>query len=86
MAEIRDYVHRKTKGGIAIDVFDMGYGTSLEEAQDNKMSLICEKLQLKAGDSYLVPPGHLPTVPVDTVMVEFSQDPTYSSKEFIAKK
>jgi cyclopropane fatty-acyl-phospholipid synthase-like methyltransferase len=28
-------------------------GTSLEEAQDNKMSLICEKLQLKAGDSYL---------------------------------
>jgi cyclopropane fatty-acyl-phospholipid synthase-like methyltransferase len=28
-------------------------GTTLEEAQDNKMSLICEKLQLKKGDEYL---------------------------------
>ena len=30
--ELVNYTHRETKGGIVIDVFDMRYGSSLEEA------------------------------------------------------
>ena len=40
---------------------------------------------VRAGDIYLVEPGHLPIITEDAVMVEFSQDPTYTSKEFINK-
>merc|ERR1719162_1895378 len=39
-----------------------------------------------AGDSYFIPPGHLPEFDVDTVSVEFSQDQTFTSKDFIEKK
>jgi len=35
---------------------------------------------IKAGQSYLIPPGHLPVMDKDAVMVEFSQDPTYSAE------
>eukprot|EP00277_Geminigera_cryophila_P009649 CAMPEP_0179405780 /NCGR_PEP_ID=MMETSP0799-20121207/488_1 /TAXON_ID=46947 /ORGANISM="Geminigera cryophila, Strain CCMP2564" /LENGTH=123 /DNA_ID=CAMNT_0021176689 /DNA_START=274 /DNA_END=645 /DNA_ORIENTATION=- len=40
------------------------------------------KKTVKAGETYYVPPGHLPTVPMDTVMIEFAQDTTYTSEEF----
>ena len=40
---------------------------------------------IKAGESYFVPPGHLPILEKDAVMIEFSQDQTYG-KEFIEKK
>jgi len=40
---------------------------------------------VKAGTSYLIPPGHLPVMEKDAVMVEFSQDPTYTSKEVMDK-
>ena len=33
---------------------------------------------IKAGQSYLIPPGHLPVMDKDAVMVEFSQDETYA--------
>ena len=33
---------------------------------------------IKAGQSYLIPPGHLPVMDKDAVMVEFSQDATYA--------
>lgn len=29
-------------------------GTTLEEAQDNKMSLIADRLQIQKGDKYLL--------------------------------
>merc|ERR1719473_1444745 len=38
---------------------------------------------IKAGESYYVPPGHAPVMEQDAVMVEFSQDPTYTSKSFV---
>ena len=38
---------------------------------------------ISAGETYYVPPGHIPIVEEDTVMVEFSQDTTYTSKEFL---
>ncbi len=33
---------------------------------------------VKEGESYLVGPGHLPQIDKDTIMIEFSQDPTWS--------
>lgn len=33
---------------------------------------------IRAGETYLVPPGHLPVMSEDAVMVEFSQDTTYT--------
>merc|ERR1719263_1523878 len=44
------------------------------------------KRVIKAGETYLVPPGHLPIIEKDTVMIEFSQDTTYTNKEFLEKK
>ena len=38
---------------------------------------------INAGESYLVPPNHLPIIEEDTVMIEFSQDTTYTNKDFI---
>jgi len=35
------------------------------------------KFTIKAGESYLVPPGHRPVMDEAAVMVEFSQDPTW---------
>ncbi len=34
---------------------------------------------VKAGESYFVPPGHLPVMNKAAVMIEFSQDETYTS-------
>jgi len=36
------------------------------------------KKTVKAGESYLVPPGHRPIMDKATVMIEFSQDPTWT--------
>lgn len=41
---------------------------------------------IKPGQSYYVPPGHLPIIPMDTVFVEFSQDETYTNEKFAAAK
>ena len=41
---------------------------------------------IKAGDTYLVPPGHLPIINKKSVMIEFSQDTTYTNKDFIENK
>ena len=38
---------------------------------------------IKAGESYFVPPGHLPVMTKGAVMVEFSQDETYTNKAFV---
>lgn len=43
------------------------------------------KKTVRAGESYYVPPGHIPHIPEDTVMIEFSQDTTYTNEEFIKK-
>ena len=40
---------------------------------------------IKAGESYLIPPGHLPVMDKDAVMIEFSQDQTYTNEKFMAK-
>lgn len=34
---------------------------------------------VKEGEAYLIPPGHRPKIEKDAVMVEFSQDPTYTA-------
>jgi len=47
-------------------------GSMLIKMQDGSEKLI------KAGESYLVPPGHLPILTERAVMVEFSQDTTYT--------
>ena len=43
------------------------------------------KQTVSAGDAYYVPPGHIPIINKHTVMIEFSQDTTYSNKKFINK-
>jgi len=40
---------------------------------------------IKAGESYFIPPGHLPVMDKDAVMIEFSQDQTYTNEKFMAK-
>ena len=41
---------------------------------------------IKAGETYyLVPPGHIPIMNEDAVMVEFTQDTTYTNAEVQAK-
>ena len=44
--------------------------------QDGTEQTIC------AGETYFVPPGHLPVIEQDTVMIEFSQDTTYTNETF----
>ena len=39
----------------------------------------------QAGETYLVPPGHIPIMNEDAVMVEFTQDTTYTNAEVQAK-
>jgi len=41
--------------------------------------------QINAGDTYLVLPEHIPEFVEDTVMIEFSQDSTYTNKDFLEK-
>lgn len=43
-------------------------------------------MTIKAGESYFVPPGHIPIIEEKTVMIEFSQDKTYTSDEFLNKQ
>ena len=38
--------------------------------------------KVSAGETYFVPPGHLPVIEQDTVMIEFSQDTTYTNETF----
>lgn len=44
-----------------------------------------EKQTINAGDAYYIPPGHIPIINTGAIMIEFSQDTTYTSKEFIDK-
>merc|ERR1712224_33461 len=44
------------------------------------------KKTVKAGETYFVPPGHLPIIEKGAVMVEFAQEQVYQSKEFLEKK
>lgn len=37
---------------------------------------------VRAGETYFIPPGHVPEFPLDTVMLEFSQDTTYTDPRF----
>ena len=39
----------------------------------------------QAGETYLVPPGHIPVMNEDAVMVEVTQDTTYTNAEVQAK-
>ena len=41
---------------------------------------------IKAGETYFVPPGHIPIIEEKTVMIEFSQDTTYTNKKFLEKE
>ena len=38
---------------------------------------------INAGETYFVPPGHIPILEERSVMIEFSQDTTYTNKEFV---
>mmetsp|Transcript_3769 Transcript_3769/g.9180 ORF Transcript_3769/g.9180 Transcript_3769/m.9180 type:complete len:132 (-) Transcript_3769:1393-1788(-) len=38
---------------------------------------------INAGETYMVPPGHLPVLTENAVMVEFSQDTTYTNDKFV---
>lgn len=49
------------------------------EMQDGSIKTI------KAGETYFVPAGHIPVFEEKTVMIEFSQDTTYTNKEFLSK-
>ena len=40
---------------------------------------------IKAGETYLVPPGHIPIMNEDAVMVEFTQDTTYTNDTTMKK-
>ena len=40
---------------------------------------------ISAGETYFVPPDHIPIIEEKTVMIEFSQDTTYTNKEFLEK-
>ena len=42
-------------------------------------------IRAQAGETYLVPPGHIPIMNEDAVMVEFTQDTTYTNAEVQAK-
>ena len=42
-------------------------------------------IRAQAGETYLVPPGHIPVMNEDAVMVEFTQDTTYTNAEVQAK-
>jgi len=41
------------------------------------------KVVVNQGETYCVPPGHLPNFKEDTVMIEFSQDTTYTNEKFL---
>ena len=42
-------------------------------------------IRAQAGETYLVPPGHIPIMNEDAVMVEFTQDTTYTNAAVQAK-
>ena len=42
-------------------------------------------IRTQAGETYLVPPGHIPIMNEDAVMIEFTQDTTYTNAEVQAK-
>ena len=41
---------------------------------------------VEADETYFVSPGHLPIFEQDTVMIEFSQDTTYTNDDFAEPK
>ena len=40
---------------------------------------------IKEGETYYIPPGHLPIINEKTIMIEFSQDTTYTNKKFLSQ-
>ena len=42
-------------------------------------------ISVESGDAYLIEPGHVPIIEEDTVMIEFTQDTTYTNKDFVKK-
>lgn len=40
-------------------------------------------MTINAGETYFVPPGHIPILEEKSVMIEFSQDTTYTNKNFV---
>ena len=53
---------------------------AIDEVPDSPVDL-----RTQAGETYLVPPGHIPIMNEDAVMVEFTQDTTYTNAEVQAK-
>ena len=47
---------------------------------------VTHSFPIPPGETYFVPAGHLPVIEEKTVMIEFSQDTTYTNKDFIEKK
>ena len=41
-------------------------------------------IHVKAGETYFIPPGHRPEFNEDTIMIEFTQDTTYTNKSFVS--
>ena len=41
---------------------------------------------IRAGETYFVSTGHVPVFERDTVMIEFSQDTTYTNEDFAKSK
>jgi quercetin dioxygenase-like cupin family protein len=58
----------------------------LESGQMDVLMQDGTKVTVKQGETYLIPPGHLPSVDQDTVMIEFAQEQIYTSKEFLEKQ
>lgn len=54
-------------------------GTMIIQMQDGTSKTI------NKGETYYIPPGHLPFFDKKTIMVEFTQDTTYTNKDFIEK-
>lgn len=41
---------------------------------------------IKAGETYFIKSEHLPIIEEKTIMIEFSQDTTYTNKQFLESK
>ena len=54
-------------------------------ARHRRVHLTHWSICAQAGETYLVPPGHIPIMNEDAVMVEFTQDTTYTNAAVQAK-
>ena len=60
-------------------------GNQISRASPLHVHLTHWSIRTQAGETYLVPPGHIPVMNEDAVMVEFTQDTTYTNAEVQAK-